>query len=108
MAITVEDIHVGEGGLDFDIQVKRRSGVAADISEATKTDIIFQRPDGTYFTRPAIFITDGSDGWIRYTTIVNDFDQAGTWKYQTYIEIGSDVKWGSIHKFKVLSNLPLG
>lgn len=108
MAITVQDIHVGEGGLDFEIQIKKKGGLPADISAATLIEIRFQKPDGTFFTRPASFITNGEDGWIRYTTTPEDFDQAGTWRYQTYLELGPDQKWGSIHKFKVLGNIPLG
>lgn len=54
--------------------------VAADISTyAVSQQMQFKNPSGSIVTRTAAFVTDGTDGLIKYTTVVADFPVPGTW-----------------------------
>jgi hypothetical protein len=47
--------------------------------------------------RDAVFVTDGSDGKVKYITVHADlvFNKAGAWKIQGYVEIPSAGKWNT-------------
>lgn len=58
--------------------------IVKDISAATTKQLIFRKPtpDLTVVTQTAVFVTDGSDGQIRYTSILGDLDIAGRWSLE--------------------------
>lgn len=98
------DIFIGDIGTIFRATVKD-NGVARDISSATLRQLIFQKPDETTVTKTATLTTDGTDGKMQYTTILNDLDQAGRWVVQGYIETPAG-KWHTdFYRFTVYKNL---
>lgn len=98
------DIYVGDIGTIFRATVKD-GGVAKDISSATKIELTFRKPDGTEATKTATFTTDGSDGKMQYTSVLNDLDQAGRWILQGYLETPAG-KWHTdLYHFLVMENL---
>ena len=108
MAI-VEQLHVGDYGTLIKVLVKDidSSGntAAEDVSGATTKNIILKKPDGTKLTKAASFSTDGTDGYIEYTTIAGDIDTVGDWELQAYIEEVSGGWYTDTANFKVYSNL---
>jgi hypothetical protein len=62
-------------------------GQPLDVSAATVKQIRWKKPSGAYEVRTATFVTDGTDGRIRYVTIAGDLDELGAWEYQAYLEL---------------------
>jgi len=104
MATCIQEIHIGDIGTDFEIELKDCLTVV-NISSATVKQIIFQKPTGEVLTKTAIFSTDGTDGKLRYITVANDLDLAGTWKIQAKVVLSSGTWSSNVEKFKVYSNL---
>jgi len=99
------DTHIGNIGTDFQVTITDCNGTAIDISDADTMNIIFKKPSGATLTKTAIFVTDGSDGVVRYLTVDGDIDEIGTWKIQASI-ITPAGQWTSNYKsFKVHRNL---
>lgn len=98
-------IHVGNQNVDFVITITEDC-VPIDISAATSKLIYFTKPSGSTLVKTAIFVTDGTDGQIHYSTVSGDLDEAGIWKIQAAIELGTGSLYNSIIKtFKVFCNL---
>lgn len=98
-------IHVGDVGTQFRVTVQDCNSTVIDISDATTTEIIFKKPNGDTITQTAYFLTDGSDGIIRYIAASGDLDTTGSWKIQSHI-ITPSGEWNSEFKtFKVHRNL---
>lgn len=98
------EIHYGDIGVNFNITVMNGTAVL-DVSNADNISIIFQKPDGSDLIKTASLITDGTDGNIRYTTIVGDLDQVGTWQIQAKVDFTASVFSTDIQKFKVYRNI---
>ena len=68
----IEEAHVDDVGTIFRVTVYDTTSSGgtsvADISGATTKQFTFKRPDGTTFTKTAVFTTDGTDGNIQYVT----------------------------------------
>ena len=56
-------------------------------------------------TKTAAFTSDGSDGKIDYTVILNDLDEVGTYQLQGNVVISDGTFYTDIHTFKVHRNL---
>jgi len=98
-------IHLGDTGTQLRVTIQDCNSTAIDISDATTTEIILKKPDGTTVHKTAYFLTDGVDGKIRYTAASGDFDLVGSWKIQGYIVTPSG-EWSSeFESFKVHRNL---
>jgi len=70
----------------------------ADISAATTTDLIVEKPDGTIETwHGAVFEVTK----VRYLVQAGDFDQAGEYSVQVYLEINGWRGRGSTTAFRV-------
>lgn len=80
-------LFVNDFGIDITITVTRDC-VPVDISGATQTDILLTKPDGTVLTKSASFVTDGTDGQIKYTVESGVLDVVGTWKARGLITEG--------------------
>lgn len=61
------------------------SGSVVDVSAATTLMIKFRKPDQTAVQQTATFTTDGSDGYIEYTTDNTDLDQSRMWHIQGFV-----------------------
>jgi|PlaIllAssembly_1097288.scaffolds.fasta_scaffold2069334_1 hypothetical protein len=104
MATCVQEIHLGDIGTVFEVELKDCTTVV-DLSTATIMEILFQKPDGTTVTKSAEFTTDGADGKIRYITVANDIDVTGSWKLQARVTLPTGTWSSNIEKFKVYGNL---
>lgn len=63
------------------IQIKKASdGVAVDLSDASTITIKYKRPDSIIMTKTGTFLTDGTDGWLRYSFTDGDLTVPGTWE----------------------------
>lgn len=98
-------IHLGDVGTIIQITITDCSGTAIDISNATNIEFVFKKPSGASITRTGLFVTDGTDGLVKYTLIADDIDEIGTWKIQVNIT-ASNGSWSScFESFKVHRNL---
>ena len=103
--MAAEEIHKGDVGTIIEITVKDDS-VAIDVSGVSLKQFKFQKPDGSVTTKTAAFKTDGTDGILTYTTIVDDLDIPGAWDVQAYIEWSAGWKGHSdISTFTVYDNV---
>lgn len=98
------DVHVADEGTRFELTIED-SGVVVDVSAATIKTIKFLKPDGISVSKPADFVTDGSDGKIEYVTVTDDIDIKGGWKCQGYVELPSGKWHTSQANFDVSQNL---
>ena len=108
MAFT-EQAHVNDIGTIFRVTVYDKTSTGgssvADISTATSKLFYFRKPDGTTFSRSAVFKTDGSDGRIEYATVDGDLNAPGNWELQAKI-ITPDGSWNTdVGNFRVHENI---
>lgn len=100
----VEEVHVGDIGTVFTVTVAD-SGTPVDISAATTIEIIFGKPyDNASVTKTAVFVTDGTDGKIKYTTVANDLNIAGPWEIQARITLPTGTWRSEVGEFTVHEN----
>jgi|TARA_R100000008_G_scaffold76973_1_gene57146 hypothetical protein len=97
-------IHVNDIGTQL-IGTVKDSGAIVDISSASSITMIIKKPDQTTSTKTASFNSDGSDGKMKYVTVSGDLDQAGNYKIQGKVVIGSATYYSSISTFKVYCNI---
>jgi hypothetical protein len=74
-------VRQGDVGTVFEVAIIDEDG-AVDISNSAVRQIVFGRPVVGWFTRQAEFVTDGTDGKIRYKSQPGDFDVSGEWRLQ--------------------------
>ncbi len=99
-----QDCREGDIGTPIRVTVTD-DGVAVDLSTASVKNIRLIKPDQTVLEKAASFYTEGTDGIVTYTTILNDLDQPGRWTVQVYVEMGS-AKWHtSTQVFDVIANV---
>lgn len=98
------EIHVNDIGTEFRITIKDGDSIV-NLSTATLAQITFEKPDGSLLTVNTEFYTDGSDGIIKYNAVSGDLDQAGLYKIQAHVEIGSSSYKSSYSSFKVYCNI---
>jgi len=91
-------------GTRFDLTFLE-AGTAVDISSASTKSIILTAPDATKTTYAGTFITDGTNGQLRYTTVTGDIDQAGHWHLQGKVIITAGTFSSSVEDFYVKPNL---
>ena len=102
--MAADEIHYNDVGLQFTITIQD-GDTAVDISTATTKQLIFTKPSGDQLTKTASFVTDGTDGVIKYLTIADDLDEVGNWQLQGYVVIGTYSWHTDIARFKVHRNL---
>lgn len=78
-------MNVGDIGVPISATVTR-DGAALNISSATLIQFLIRPPNGTTKTFTGNFVTTGTDGQVRYVTVLtSDIDVAGTWSIQVRI-----------------------
>lgn len=85
-------------------------GAVLDLSSATVMQVKFRKPKtvtlaAETITKTASFVTNGTDGLLKYTTVSGDLDRKGTWSVQAYIEIPNWQGHSDIKIFIVGDNL---
>lgn len=101
-----KDIRQGDVGTIFEVLVQDEEGNTMDLSSATTLEIWLQRRDGSASpavdVKPATLVTDGTDGLIEYTVLLNsELDYVGKWFRQGYVVL-PDGAWATdLREFKV-------
>jgi len=99
------EIHVDDIGTNFIVTIRDENEAIVDISTATTKNIIFRKPDGIILTKAGSFVTDGTDGKLKYAFQSGDLDTHGQWYAQAFIDFGSTEWYSDIEKFTVYNNL---
>ncbi|HMU74537.1 MAG TPA: hypothetical protein PKD69_02095 [Elusimicrobiota bacterium] len=102
--MAANEIHKGDIGTVFTVTVKEGS-VVVDLSSSTAKQIKFRKRSGSILTKTASFVTDGTDGKIKYTTIAGDLDESGPWSIQAVLTFGTNVWSTDIKPFTVHHNV---
>ena len=76
-------------GIDLILNVKTQDCMPADISAVPTREFEFAKPDGTIVTKSASFVTDGTDGVLKYTIESGLLDVIGTWTVRPKLSDGS-------------------
>lgn len=95
---TVRELDIG---VELLVTLKDPDGAVEDVSDASVIRFRFRKPDGTEISRTGSLKTDGTDGKVSYTSVENDFDQVGLWRYQVYVEAGSTKRTSTQTSFRV-------
>ena len=98
-----DEIHVNDS-TDFRLEINDDDAIV-NISQATVKNITFKKPDCSVVTKTATFLSDGSDGIIRYTCASGDLNLAGNWRIQGFVTLPSGSYSSSIQSFRVFENL---
>lgn len=85
--------------------IDAQTNLPRDISSAIVLKLLLMKPSGALLEKAAEFVTDGTDGKIKYILVSGDLNEAGPWQIQGYIEIGSDELHSEIEEFTVEGNL---
>lgn len=103
--MSANEIHQEDIGTAFTITIMDDTAVV-DISSATVTkQIKFKKPSGTVATKDGVFVTDGTDGKLRYTSVADDLDEAGKWYIQVYLVLTGWTGHSDQAEFVVYDNL---
>jgi hypothetical protein len=105
MATEEDIIRIGDIGTAFEIALTEDGSVFSIADALTVKQIKFKKPDGTTVTQDAVFSSDGTDGKLRYVSIVGDIDMRGSWQMQAYVEKASWQGHSEINYFEVFENL---
>lgn len=92
-------------GVTIEVTVVDAAGDPISLVGASVKKLIFTKPDGTEVEKDAAFVTDGSDGKIKYVTVAGDLSPYGTWQCQAYVVTASINSRGKVQVFDVLRNL---
>lgn len=102
--MAANEIHKGDIGTILEVTIKD-GPLVVDISTATTKNILLKPPTGALMTKAGVFVTDGTDGKIKHTTISGDLSVVGVWQVQGHA-VTPDGDWHSdIKKFSVHDNL---
>lgn len=91
--VNLGKIHTGDIGTELQLKVEdtdvTNTNQTVDLSQvdgATPLWVILTDPDGNKVEFEAEFLTDGTDGYMSYTTEGDIWTQAGYWKKRPRIE----------------------
>jgi hypothetical protein len=99
------NIHVGDVGAKLKSQVVDQDGNIVNISGYRLT-MTLRKPDSTYLYVTPLLLTDGTDGYMAYTTQAGDLTNAGDWQRQGAASgVGSPYWLTDVTQFQVLPNL---
>jgi len=106
-------IRVGAVGIPLKVHVVDKDGADVPIDGTSAKYILLTSAKGVTVQKTAEFVTDGTDGWMKYVTEAGDIgadrtdnDAAGTWKIQGYVTWATPVSLDTeVEDFKVGKNL---
>ena len=101
------DIHNGDWGTVLTVTLIE-AGAAVDISSTTTRQFIITRPDKTILTVTAVFVTNGTDGQLTYTTVAGDINQSGLYSLEAKVIYSTGQYYSYTYSFNVLPNLVNG
>lgn len=76
-----------------------------DLSVASGVSIVFKKPDYSTLTVVPSFVTDGSDGQVRYISTAGVLTPHGFWNVQAIVVDGTGTYSSTTHQFTVSQNL---
>ena len=102
--MAANEVHLGDVGTLFEVTIED-NGSVVDISLATTKEIIFKQHNSGLLVVDATFVTDGTNGKLKYSFVSGDCDVAGVWKIQGEVILPGG-EWSSdIDEFVVHGNL---
>jgi len=101
--MAIDEVHEGDIGTLFEFEIN--DGAVVDVSTSTSKTIKFKKPGGSVILRQASFVTNGTDGLLKYTTVVGDIDMTGRWYVQAVITLPGGTWSTDIEDFMVYENL---
>lgn len=99
------EVHKDDYGTTIIITLVNGAGTALDVSDATLIEFLFEKPSGTVITKTGNFVSDGSDGKVKYTFAEDVLDADGRWKVQVRLTTATALWHGDIEKIRVRPNL---
>ena len=99
-----DEIHKGDIGTLFTFTITN-NGATIDLSSASTKQIIFSPPGGVKLTKAAEFVTNGSDGKLKYAAISGDLSVEGLWSAQAHVALPTGEWSSSVVEFMVHPNL---
>ena len=97
----------GDGDILVVVQVVDANSAPVDLSGATETFLLVEKPDLTTAVYAAALTNGGADGRISYALDASDLDQSGFYQLQATFKVSSAPKSTVIGSFKVQENIPL-
>ncbi len=97
MAKTEARFTIGDTGLALEVLINDQGGSVVDISGATAKRIRLRGPDKVTRDLAGTFFTDGTDGKLRYVTLVTTLNLAGPWEIWAHITTASQA-WATSKK----------
>jgi len=91
-------------GVTIETTVKE-NGVAISIASASTKNFKVLKPSGSVVTWAGSFVTDGTDGKLKYVTLTNDLDELGVYRFQVEFVIGSFNGRTEVGEFTVQENV---
>jgi len=100
---TPKEIFKGDT-VDIDVQFQKADGSGnLDISTASTKEIIFKAPGtGDRVVKTASFVTDGTDGKLRYSLATTDLPRVGSWRLQGKVVLSSGQEFKTEEDFLVV------
>ncbi len=84
--------------LRIEVTVQNQDGAIINLATSTSRTFEFRKPNGISVSKTALFVTDGTDGKLYYSTGPNDLDEIGEWTMQAVIvDSGGDYPTDIIH-----------
>ena len=102
--MSANEIHVGDVGTVLTVTVKDDTAVV-NISSATTKQIILRKPSSSKLEKVGVFVTDGADGQMKYTTVSGDLGESGDWSVQAKVVLTSGTWYSDTSTFTVHPNL---
>lgn len=99
------EIHLGNIGTHFRLEILDQDDLPVDVSTNTLLEIRFKKTDRTTILKTAVIVTDGTDGLIEYVSILSDLDQRGAWFLQGHIIIPDGEFFTDLVPFFVKGNI---
>ena len=96
--------HVDDYGTPFTLTIYDYSNAVLDLSNSLTRQIIFIKPDTSQIVTTGSFVTDGTDGKIRYTSASGLLDTAGEWGIQGRIVFANGSWSTEVQGFVVSAN----
>jgi len=99
------NFHIGDIGSILEITLMN-GNAPANLSDVTVLQLRLLKPRSTeYIIRTANFVTDGTDGKLRYIWQEGDLDVTGRWLLSVYIESPTLKLHSDIKQFEVINIL---
>ena len=96
---------LGDAGVVLAVQIVDADGNPVDIGAGTGLVVKIGMPDGSTKDFPATFLTNGSDGFLAYSTLASDLNQVGLYSIQGKLNVAGGLKSSFVGSFQVLGNV---